>query len=68
MTARSDHKDLLERIDKLGEQLDALTATVEPIANTYKTASTIGRWGMGFLVFLSVTLGAIIELRKLIRK
>lgn len=58
--------------DKLIEEIlttvREMKATLEPIANTYRTVSTLGKWGMAGLVLLSVVIGILIGLRNLLHR
>lgn len=55
-------------INELRKDIQELKEIVTPIADTYRTASTIGAWSKAFLVFISVTLGVIVGIRDLIRR
>ena len=51
-----EHGKVLELIQ---ETLKSMNEKLEPIAETYRTTATLGKWIMTFLVFLSVLGGVI---------
>lgn len=52
-----------ERKSDMKEIMDLL----RPIADTYKTASTLGKWAVATAVFISIILGIVLSLRSLIK-
>lgn len=56
-----DHRKILDSIQKTLESMDS---KLEPIADTYRTARTVGKWVMGLLVFVSVVIGILVEIKK----
>ncbi len=51
---RKRHQDVM---DKLG-----------PLADTYKTATTLGKWVMAVAVFISILLGILLSLKSFIKQ
>ena len=45
------------------ETLDRIDGKLTPIADSYMAATTMGKWIMGFLVFVSIIVGIIAALR-----
>lgn len=37
-----------------------------PISETYTTASTVGKWTMGFAVFTSIVVGVVLGIIKIV--
>ena len=47
------------------EDTKMIMSILTPISDTYKTASRLGKWTMGFLIFLSVFVGLIVGVKNL---
>lgn len=56
-----------KRILALEEGQKEILALLKPISETYSTVSTIGRWGMALLVFISILIGIILGAKNLFR-
>lgn len=58
--ARQDDLDKLrtERSEDIKKIMEMLT----PLTDTYKTASTMGKWFMGFATFISIVVGIIVSI------
>lgn len=56
-----------DRIIALEKGQEEILALLRPIAETYTTASTLGKWIMAFLVFVSVIIGIILGARNLFK-
>jgi hypothetical protein len=54
-----------EHFREINEKLDGLLNTLKPISETYTTVSTMGKWAMAALVFISVLIGIIAGLKAL---
>lgn len=57
-----------KRILALEKGQAEILGLLRPIADTYKTASKLGKWAMALLVFISILLGVILSLRALLKK
>lgn len=55
-------------LGKLRDDIQEIKDILKPIAETYRTASTLGKWGMGVLVLISVVLGILLAIKNLIHK
>lgn len=53
-------EDDKERFRGLNERLDKVLEVLEPIAETYRTAGTLGKWVKGLVTFIALILGAIV--------
>lgn len=62
---RSD-KEHEERFDRIEETLDRMEKILTPISETYTTASTVGKWTMGFAVFTSIVVGVVLGIIKIV--
>jgi hypothetical protein len=51
--------DIKNDLRELKDYAKEINASLKPILETYQTVSSLGKWGMGFLVFVSVTLGIV---------
>jgi hypothetical protein len=56
-----------DRIDALEKGQEEILALLRPIADTYSTASTLGKWAMALLVFISITLGVILSIKSIFK-
>lgn len=62
-------RDTLVRIEKDRiARHDEIMELLKPMSETYKTASTLGKWLMGAAVFISIMLGIILSLKSFIHK
>ena len=50
------------------EVLESMDKKLDPISETYSTVSTMGKWVIALMVFLSVVVGLIIGLKTLFNK
>jgi hypothetical protein len=57
-----------DRIAALEKGQTEILELLRPISETYKTASTLGKWVMGLLVFLSVGIGVLLGLKEIVWK
>lgn len=62
---RSD-KEHEERLDRIEKTLARMENILTPISETYTTATTMGKWLTGFAVFVSIVIGAILGIIKII--
>lgn len=61
-------KDHLLRVEKERDQRhDEIMRILQPIAESYRSASTLGKWLMAVAVFISILLGIIIGLKSFIK-
>ncbi len=58
---RKRHEDVMKMLEKMVE-------TNKPMLETYKTATTLGKWMMAAAVFVSICIGIIIALKDFIKK
>lgn len=58
----TNHED---RITTLEEGQNEILELLRPISETYRTATTIGKWVMGSLLFASVVVGLLVGLKNL---
>ncbi len=61
----SNHGLLLVEIQ---ETLKRMEETNEPIVRAYQTATTLGKWLMGFAVFASIIIGSVLGLKDLFHR
>jgi len=53
------------RQNKLEDNQNEILSLLRPISDTYRTATTLGKWSMGGLVFLSVIIGLLVGIKNL---
>lgn len=63
MNSVDQHQE--DRIVALEKGQKEILELLKPISDTYKTATTIGKWTMGALVFASVTVGLLVGIKNL---
>lgn len=56
-----------DRILALEKGQEAILELLKPIAETYTTVSTMGRWGMAVLVFISIMIGVVLGFKNLLK-
>lgn len=56
-----------DRIIALEEGQKAILDLLKPISETYTTVTTMGRWGMALMVFLSIIIGVILGAKNLFK-
>ena len=56
----SQHKQILDAIQDINKKL-------EPLSDTYKTATRMGKWFMALLVFISILFGVIANFGKFLK-
>lgn len=56
-----------DRISALEKGQQEILALLRPISATYTTVSTMGRWSMAFMVFISILIGLILGFRNLFK-
>ena len=61
-TIEQKHED---RISALEDGQKQIIALLEPISETYKTVSKMGKWLVAFIVFISVIIGILAGLKEL---
>lgn len=54
-----------DRITALEKGQKDILDLLKPISETYTTVSTMGRWGMAFMVFISILIGVVLGFRNL---
>lgn len=65
----TEHEKSLEaRIVTLEKGQQEILDILRPISETYRTASQLGRWLMGTIVFLSLLVGVILAITKITKK
>lgn len=52
--------------ERFQKQLGTLNDSLKPVLETFRTASLLGKWTTATLVFISVLIGVILGLKKLI--
>lgn len=57
-----------DRITALEKGQQEMLELLRPISETYRTVSSLGKWGMAAAVFVSILIGIIIGLRSVIPK
>ncbi len=57
-----------DRITALEKGQEEILALLKPIAETYTTVSTVGKWGMAIMVFVSILIGIILGAKTLFNK
>jgi hypothetical protein len=50
------------------ESIDKILLILEPISESYKTASKVGRWAMGLLLFVSIIVGIVVGIVNIFRR
>lgn len=55
----------IARQEELDHSQQEILNLLRPIADTYRTATTLGKWAMGGLVFISVVIGLLVGLKNL---
>lgn len=63
-----DNQDIQKSVTELREEIAEIKEILKPISDTYRTATTIGSWTKGLLVFISVSLGVIMGMRDIFKK
>lgn len=64
----ADHeREDARRFDEVLNALRDINNTLKPIADIYRAAGLVGKWGMAALVFLSVLFGVILSFRTLFK-
>lgn len=59
------HKTLEERVADLENGQRQILELLKPISETYRTVSTLGKWMMALLVFISISIGIVLGFRNL---
>jgi hypothetical protein len=58
-----------QKNDKIEEERrkrhEEVMSKLEPLAETFRAASTMGKWIMAFLVFVSILIGILIGIKQL---
>lgn len=54
-------------INVILKKLEDIELTLKPIAETYHTVSSLGKWSMAIMVFISVVLGILIGIKNLLK-
>lgn len=62
------NNDEKNNITDLRGEIAEIKEILKPISETYRTATTIGSWLKGLLVFISVTIGVIMGLKDILKK
>lgn len=57
-----------DSIEEILKQITEINVTLKPIAETYRTATIVGKWTMGGAVFISVVIGILLGLKSLIHR
>lgn len=57
-----------DRIQALEDGQKEILLLLRPIAETYTTASKLGKWFMALLVFISIGFGIVLSLKELFLK
>jgi hypothetical protein len=65
---KHDFASLNRKIDILIRNDEETRKATKPILDVFTTASTLGKWLMGVLVFISILIGIIFELFKIFKK
>ncbi len=65
---RQSEREQEARLDRLETAITEIRDILKPISETYTTASTAGKWFMGLMVFISIGIGIVLSLSKLIHK
>jgi hypothetical protein len=56
----AQHQQILDAIQEINKKL-------EPLSDTYKTATRVGKWFMAVLVFISILFGVIANFGKFLK-
>jgi hypothetical protein len=64
MTQEQRNEDRISALEKGQQQILEI---LKPISETYITASRLGKWGMGLLVFISISIGVILGFKNLVK-
>ncbi len=56
---------LKEKEERLDKEIGEIKEILEPLVETYKVATVLGKWVMGTLVFISILLGIVLAVQKL---
>lgn len=57
-----------DRIAALEKGQNEILELLRPISETYRTASQLGKWLMGTIVFCSLVVGVILAIMKITKK
>lgn len=60
--------NIRQDFDDLKNSLSRIEIQLAPISESYRAASTLGKWGMSAMVALSVFIGIVLSLRALFFK
>ena len=62
----ADHEQSdLNNFKDIRDALQRIEIKLDPIYDSYTTATRMGKWTMGFMVFFSVLIGIILSLKAL---
>ena len=66
---RKEREEDLQRLRLERENdMKAIMDLLKPMADTYKTASTLGKWVMAAAVFISIMLGIVLSIASIYKK
>jgi len=60
--------DIKHEVAELRDEIREIKEILKPISETYRTATTIGSWMKGLLVFISVMIGVVMGLKDIFKK
>lgn len=63
-----NNDDIQHHVTDLRREIAEIKDILKPISETYKTATTIGSWAKGLLVFVSVMIGVVLGLKDIFKK
>ncbi len=64
MNTNQNQDDRIKALEKGQEEILNL---LRPIAETYTTVTTLGKWGMAVMVFISILIGIVLGARNLLK-
>ncbi len=59
---------LIQSVEGLKLRMDKMEDKIIPMAETYDSASRLGRWGAAALTFAAIILGIVISIKELLKK
>mgnify|MGYP001613799762 FL=1 len=64
-TDRQAFEKINDTLARLEETLRKQDAVLQPISETYRSVSKVGKWAMALIVFLSIVVGTLLGLKNL---